>query len=182
MLENQYYKHNLAFSLSVAALIICGMVLFSACQNSQEVPPIIVTEVFTVAGEELIVTRILEPTPTPTLVPTPAPIENEPVVLDISFIRDTVPDIDPQITNDPDGIDLIENLFVGLTRYNHQTNQVEPALAMEWETSSNGRIWTFHLRDDIFWVRPSDRTIDGDRKSTRLNSSHYAISRMPSSA
>ncbi|MCB9006850.1 MAG: peptide ABC transporter substrate-binding protein [Ardenticatenaceae bacterium] len=119
------------------------------------------TEVFTVAGEELIVTRILEPTPTPTLVPTPAPIENEPVVLDISFIRDTVPDIDPQITNDPDGIDLIENLFVGLTRYNHQTNQVEPALAMEWETSSNGRIWTFHLRDDIFWVRPSDRTIDG---------------------
>ncbi len=106
-------------------------------------------------------TRILEPTPTPTIVPTPASDNNSPVILDIAFVRESIPNIDPQTTNDPDGIDLIENLFVGLTRYNHTTNQVDPALAREWEVSGNGRTWTFHLRDDIFWVRSSQQTIDG---------------------
>ncbi len=160
MIEKKRNKYNTTFLLSVAASIISGIILFSACQDSQQVPPIVVTEVFTIAGEELVVTRILEPTPTPTIVPTPAD-DNSPVILDLSFVRESVPNIDPQTTNDPDGIDLIENLFVGLTRYNHATNQVEPALAQEWEVSGNGRTWTFHLRDDIFWVRPSEQTIDG---------------------
>ncbi|MBK8905991.1 MAG: peptide ABC transporter substrate-binding protein [Anaerolineaceae bacterium] len=109
----------------------------------------------------MIVTRILEPTPTPTPVPTLVAERDVPVVLDLSLVRDDVPDIDPQKTNDEDGIDLIENLFVGLTRYNHATNQVEPALAREWEVGRNGRTWTFHLRDDIFWVQPSQRVQDG---------------------
>ncbi len=135
--------------------------MFTACENSQEVPPIVVTEVFTIAGEELVVTRILEPTPTPTTVPTPAAENSEPVILDLAFVRQSVPDIDPQTTADPDGIDLIENMFVGLTRYNHESDQVEPVLAKEWEVSANGRIWTFHLRDDISWVRPSRQVVDG---------------------
>lgn len=161
MIEKQHNKYNTTYLLSVAAFIICGIILFSACQDSQEVPPIVVTEVFTIGGEELVVTRILEPTPTPTIVPTPASEDSPPVILDVGFVRESVPNIDPQATNDPDGIDLIENLFVGLTRYNHVTNQVDPALAQEWEVSQNGRTWTFHLRDDIFWVRPSQQTIDG---------------------
>lgn len=146
---------------AVTALIIGAILLVSACQNSPEVPPIVVTEVYDVAGEQLIITRILEPTPTPTIIPTPAEEPNVPVVLDISLVRDDVPDIDPQKTNDDDGVDLIENMFVGLTRYNHVTNQVEPALASEWEVGPNGRTWTFHLRDDIFWVQPSQRMQDG---------------------
>ena len=161
MTKKQYNKYSTTFLLRVATFIICGIILFSACQDSQEVPPIVVTEVFTIAGEELVVTRILEPTPTPTIVPTPASDDNSPVILDVSFVRDSVPNIDPQATNDPDGIDLIENLFVGLTRYNHVTNRVDPALAQEWEVSNDGRTWTFHLRDDIFWVQPSEQTVDG---------------------
>lgn len=160
-MEKLHDKHNTTFLLSVAAFIIGGIILLSACQDSQEVPPIVVTEVFTIGGEELVVTRILEPTPTPTIVPTPVAEDIPPVVLDIGLVRESVPNIDPQATNDPDGIDLIENLFVGLTRYNHATNQVDPALAQEWEVSENGRTWTFHLRDDIFWVRPSEEMIDG---------------------
>ncbi|VAW42268.1 Oligopeptide ABC transporter, periplasmic oligopeptide-binding protein OppA (TC 3.A.1.5.1), partial [hydrothermal vent metagenome] len=103
----------------------------------------------------------MEATPEPTAIPSPAPEEDEKVILDISFVRESPPNIDPQVTNDPDGIDLIENLFVGLTRYNHLTNQVEPALAKEWDVAGNGRSWTFYLRDDIFWVKPSEETIDG---------------------
>ncbi|WP_420627772.1 peptide ABC transporter substrate-binding protein [Candidatus Leptofilum sp.] len=106
-------------------------------------------------------TRILELTPTPTAVPTAAPEQKQPVVVDLSFVRSDVPNIDPQVTDDPDGIDLVENMFVGLTRYNHATNQVDPALAESWEVSADGRTWTFSLRDDIFWVRPSEEVVDG---------------------
>ncbi|MCB8940657.1 MAG: hypothetical protein H6655_19780 [Ardenticatenaceae bacterium] len=120
-----------------------------------------VTEVFNIAGEEIVVTRILEPTPTPTVVPTAPADNNQPVILDVSFVRSSVPNIDPQLTTDPDGIDLIENMFVGLTRYNHVTNQVDPALASSWDVSENGRVWTFSLRDDIFWVQPSTQIVDG---------------------
>lgn len=160
-MKEKHTKSNTSFPLSIIAFIIGAVVLFSACDNSQEVPPIVVTEVFNIAGEELVVTRILEPTPTPTAVPTPAPESSEPVVLDLSFVRTSVPNIDPQVTNDQDGIDLIENLFVGLTRYNHVTNQIDPALARSWEVSANGRVWTFSLRDDIFWVQPSGQVVDG---------------------
>lgn len=161
MIEKQANHHIVYTLLFTAALIISAILFLSACQDSPEVPPIIVTEVFNVAGEELVVTRVLQPTPTPTLVPTPAEAPNIPVVLDISLVRDNVPNIDPQKTNDDDGVDLVENLFVGLTRYNHVTNQVEPALASEWEVGRNGRTWTFHLRDDIFWVQPSPLVQDG---------------------
>ena len=160
MIEKQL-KFNTTFFLRIIAFIISGFALFVACADSQEVPPIVVTEVFNIAGEELVVTRILEPTPTPTVVPTAVAADEQPVVLDISFVRSSIPNIDPQVTNDPDGIDLVENLFVGLTRYNHVTNQVDPALANSWEVSGNGRIWTFSLRDDIFWVRPSQQVVDG---------------------
>ena len=161
MIDKRCNKYNATFLLRVSLFIIGGIILFTGCDDSSEVPPIVVTEVFNIAGEELVVTRILEPTPTATVLPTPAPEDSDPIVLDIGFVRETTPNVDPQVTTDSDGIDLIENMFVGLTRYNHVTNQVEPALAREWEVTGNGRSWVFHLRDDIFWVQPSDEVVDG---------------------
>jgi oligopeptide transport system substrate-binding protein len=49
--------------------------------------------------------------------------------------------------------DLVENVFVGLTRYNSLTDKVEPLLARDWQTSPDGLTWTFHLRDDVQWVK-----------------------------
>ena len=50
-------------------------------------------------------------------------------------------------------LDLAQNLFVGLTNFNPETSVIEPELATSWETSADGRTWTFHLRDDVFWLR-----------------------------
>src|SRR5258707_5841190 len=44
---------------------------------------------------------------------------------------------------------IAENLFVGLTRYNPSTGQIEPALAAGWSVSDDGMTWTFKLRDDM---------------------------------
>lgn len=77
----------------------------------------------------------------------------ETVILDIGMIG-SVATFDPQISNTDNEVDVIENIFVGLTRYNHLTNQVEGQLAESWAVSDNGLTWTFELRNDIFWVRP----------------------------
>ncbi len=48
--------------------------------------------------------------------------------------------------------DILENLLVGLTRFNANSGQIEPYLAKDWTVSSDGLTWTFNLRDDIQWV------------------------------
>jgi oligopeptide transport system substrate-binding protein len=53
---------------------------------------------------------------------------------------------------DASGRDLVENLFIGLTRLNPLTGQIEPALAESWAVSADGLTWTFKLRPDVPWV------------------------------
>src|SRR5258708_24906107 len=53
---------------------------------------------------------------------------------------------------------IAENLFVGLTRYNPLTREVEPALAADWSVSHDGLTWTFKLRRDVQWVRVDGTT------------------------
>ena len=79
---------------------------------------------------------------------------SDPITLDISIFGTEFPKLDPQTAQNGDGIDLIENLYVGLTRFNPKTQQIEPYLAESWQVSQNGRVWTFNLRQDIFWIKP----------------------------
>lgn len=59
---------------------------------------------------------------------------------------------------DPTTRDLVENLFVGLARFNPLTRQAEPMLAESWSVSDDGMTWTFTLRQDIQWVRVDPAT------------------------
>ncbi len=54
--------------------------------------------------------------------------------------------------------DVVENLFVGLTRFDPITRTVEPAIAQDWSISDNGLTWTFNLREDVYWVRYDNAT------------------------
>ncbi len=49
--------------------------------------------------------------------------------------------------------DIVENLFVGLTRFDPLTRTAEPMLAQSRTVSDDGLTWSFELRDDIHWVR-----------------------------
>jgi peptide/nickel transport system substrate-binding protein len=43
----------------------------------------------------------------------------------------------------------LHNIYETLTRYNAQTQEVEPLLAESWESSDDGLTWTFTLRDGV---------------------------------
>ena len=40
------------------------------------------------------------------------------------------------------------------------TTEIEPNLAKSWEFSKDGKIWTFHLRDDVKWSDGKPFTAD----------------------
>ena len=68
---------------------------------------------------------------------------------------------DPAFAAAPPDTDAVRAIFEGLTEYDPKTLSPVPAVATRWESSQEGRVWTFYLRDDARWsngekVRASD--------------------------
>ena len=141
--------------------IIFGFIL-AACQPTVS-ESIVVTEVVKLGDIEVIITRVIEVVDTPTPTPPPPPVQIRPIELDLAYLG-VLQNLDPQQASQKSSLDLIENLFAGLTNFNPETEQVEPELATHWDINGDGRTWTFHLRDDIFWINPGDPPIDPGAK------------------
>lgn len=58
---------------------------------------------------------------------------------------------DPAFAAVPPDTDAVRAIFEGLTDYDPQTLQPIPAVAKSWESSEDGRVWTFYLREDALW-------------------------------
>jgi oligopeptide transport system substrate-binding protein len=61
--------------------------------------------------------------------------------------------IDPSLAEVADEIQVIEQLFVGLTAQNEADGALLPSVATSWDISEDGLTYTFNLRNDIPWVR-----------------------------
>ena len=57
--------------------------------------------------------------------------------------------IDPAQAWDDTSSFYVCNIFDTLVRFNPQTMKIEPSLATSWETSRDGRTWTFTLRREV---------------------------------
>ena len=70
------------------------------------------------------------------------PILSEPPTLDWSKSTDTTSSL------------VIQNLMEGLTEYDFSKKhiQLKPALAANWSSTADKRVWTFHLRKDVLWT------------------------------
>ncbi|HEY3854440.1 MAG TPA: peptide ABC transporter substrate-binding protein [Verrucomicrobiae bacterium] len=68
--------------------------------------------------------------------------------------------LDPALGISIEGLRVIAALFEGLTRYDPQTARPIPGLAKSWEISPDGRIYTFHLRDNLQWSQGEPITAD----------------------
>jgi oligopeptide transport system substrate-binding protein len=62
------------------------------------------------------------------------------------------PYLDPALATDSASINVLQNLFVGLTHFEPETQKVLPFLAESWETSADGTVYTFKLRKDAKWT------------------------------
>jgi oligopeptide transport system substrate-binding protein len=129
--------------------LVVGVIVLPGCRQVEERPQI-VTQVVMVAGEEVVVTQVVRRTIEVAVTPVVEEPET-PIVLDISY-NGSYSGLDPQLSVEDNAIDIMENVFAGLTRYNHETDTVEPMVASSWQVSDDGLTWTFHLRDDIFWI------------------------------
>ena len=96
----------------------------------------------------------IEPTPTHTPPPTPANLAASQVLnlaeccSGADFYK-----IDPAFVWGGSAAQIATEAFVGLTRQNEETSEIEPGIATSWDIADSGRVWTFHLRPDVPWVR-----------------------------
>lgn len=91
-------------------------------------------------------------------------LQDDLVVLDLAATSE-ISSLDPAVLSDSVSIGPVENLFHGLTDVDPISAQVTPELATSWETSEDGTVWTFNLRDDVMWMRydPASDTAEAVR-------------------
>jgi oligopeptide transport system substrate-binding protein len=118
--------------LSRVSILLGALVLLTACQTNTDAP--------------LAMSQ-------PAADDSPPPDAGMPVVVRIAT-GNPPGSLDPTLVSlsDTVGSALVENLYIGLTQLDPDTNGVAPALATDWSVSSDGLRWTFALRDDISWV------------------------------
>ena len=86
-----------------------------------------------------------------TATPEAAPEEMKSITLNLG--PGDVPTLDPSLATDTSSIQVLWEIMMGLTRQDEVTNEVQPAMAKDWDMSEDGKVYTFHLRDDISWVK-----------------------------
>ena len=67
---------------------------------------------------------------------------------------------DPAFAAAPPDTDAVRALFEGLTDYDPKTLAPVPAVATRWESSHDGRVWTFYLRENARWSNGEMVTAD----------------------
>jgi len=104
-------------------------------------------------------------------------------VLRMSSGATDVATIDPALAEDVPSIQKVEDTTVGLLRLNETNAQLEPGLATKWEVSSDGLVYTFHLRNDVPWVRYDGKQVskvqtcpdkDGKTKDRMVTADDFA--------
>ncbi len=115
------------------ALVVTATVLLAACATPT---PQVVKETVVVTKEVVV---------------TPTPIPRK--VLRLNLGPGDVPTLDPSLATDVSSVQVIELTFVGLTRQNEETAEIEPGIAEKWDISEDGKTYTFYLRKGIPWVK-----------------------------
>jgi oligopeptide transport system substrate-binding protein len=112
--------------LSLLAFLSSSLLLFSlGCAKPQEAAPV-AAQAITVSSDlapDQVINRHLETDPRT---------------------------LDPSLSEDVVGQIVLEDLFEGLTTVAID-GSIIPGVATSWETSADGKTWTFHLRKDARW-------------------------------
>jgi ABC-type oligopeptide transport system substrate-binding subunit len=73
-------------------------------------------------------------------------------------LSDNVMTLDPGLIYKNVEIEVVEQLFLGLTDFDPTTYEVVPELATHWQVNSDGTVYTYKLRQDVKWTDGSPVT------------------------
>jgi len=169
----------------LVVILVLAAVGLSAC--AQPTPEVVekVVEVTVEVEKEVEVEKVVEQTVVVekevekevVVEVTPEPDAATDVVLNVNLGSEP-PTLDPSLGEDTTSVDVMRQLFVGLTRYGYPEPDVLPMLANDWEMSEDGLEYTFNLRDDAQWVKYNPGT--GEVEPQRPVTAHdvvYGITR-----
>jgi oligopeptide transport system substrate-binding protein len=154
--KEQIMRRNTFALLSV--LVLLGLTI-GGCNGAAQSTPQVVEKVVTQVVEkpvekQVISTQIVQVEKQILVTATPLPQSDGPKTLRIpSFGPGDLPTLDPNFGEDTGSVQWINETTTGLTTLNEQTTAVEPGIAEKWDVSSDGLTYTFHLRDNIPWVK-----------------------------
>jgi oligopeptide transport system substrate-binding protein len=99
---------------------------------------------------------------------------------DVVIINNGEPEtLDPALLTGIPEMRIVIGLFEGLVRLDPKTAQPIPGLAERWEISTDGKIYTFHLRTNLVWstgepIRADDVVYSWIRALSPATASDYA--------
>jgi len=67
-------------------------------------------------------------------------------------LSDNITTLDPGLISKGAQIELVEQLFLGLTDFDPKTYEVVPELATHWIVREEGTVYTYKLRQDVKWT------------------------------
>lgn len=70
-----------------------------------------------------------------------------------NFNSGDIPSIDQALVSDFVGIQLADEMTVGLLRQSEETGELEPGMATEWTASEDKLVYTFTLMEGVPWVK-----------------------------
>jgi len=160
-------------SLLVGLLVAASMIL-AACTPAPTAEPIYVTQIVEGTPQVVVITA------------TPAPVEPEPAemkVLRLNMGPGDIPTLDPALGTDTSSIQIIWETHLGLARQDEVTNEVQPGIAESWDISEDGKVYTFHIRPDIYWVKYNGTEVvqvldcEGNPRTVKAQDFYYGILR-----
>ncbi|MBI5668625.1 MAG: peptide ABC transporter substrate-binding protein [Chloroflexi bacterium] len=75
------------------------------------------------------------------------------VVTGLHMVGGDLPTIDPHIAETSASIEVVNQIFIGLTNQDATTANMEMGLAESMDVSEDGKTFTFHLMQNVPWVR-----------------------------
>ncbi|MGH2826275.1 MAG: peptide ABC transporter substrate-binding protein, partial [Actinomycetota bacterium] len=156
-----------------AAILGVPVLLFAASCTGEDGP---------LRGPDVRATGAGEAVETPEALPTPdastaAAFTDEGNVLDVAIREPN--SLDPMRIQDPGSVLVARQLYEGLTRWNPESQEVEPAAATKIEASEDNRTFTFTLQEDATFhngdpVTSQDFAFAFDRIALKRNGADVA--------
>ena len=95
----------------------------------------------------------------------PATAQERGGTLVMSYQGNTIPEADPHTTSNVGGHILSELISDPLVRYDAATEMYVPALAVSWDVTEDGLVYTFHLREGVLFHNGVTLTADAVKQS-----------------